>query len=235
MGLGDRVIAVSQAVRDSMASRGISNVRLRTVLNGTIGSARMPLPPPPPLGLKRPSVVFVGGLHPRKGIADLITAFDIARRTFPEVTLYLVGEGPNQHEYEQLVNDLGCSASVHFCGSQLDPRPYLRAADIFVLASHFDPAPLVLSEAREAGCAIIASNVDGIPELLDYGAAGILVPPARPERIAEELVRLLSDPAALLDYKRRSQNNLQNLSIQRVGNETVNIYRECMANPGSLK
>jgi glycosyltransferase involved in cell wall biosynthesis len=228
MGLGDRVIAVSEAVRRSMVSRGLPRKRLRTVLNGTIGSARMTQPPPPAHDLKRPSIVFVGGLHPRKGVADLITAFVIAQRSFPDITLYLVGEGPQQEQYQQLVKRLGCTASVNFCGAQLDPRSYLRAADVFVLASHFDPAPLVLSEAREAGCAIIATNVDGIPELLDNGAAGILVPPAQPEQIAEALMRLLQDPGALQDYKQRSQTNLQAFSIERVANETLDIYRECM-------
>lgn len=228
MGLGDRVIAVSQAVRDAMALRGISDDRLRTVLNGTIGSARLDFVLPPAQNLSRPSIVFVGGLHPRKGIADLICAFTIARRSFPDITLYLVGEGPNQTEYEQLVDRLGCQASVRFCGAKSDPRPYLHAADIFVLASHSDPAPLVLSEAREAGCAIIATNVDGIPELLEHGEAGILVPPAQPERIADALLRLLSDPMTLLDYKRRSQNNLQLLSVRRVATETVKIYHECL-------
>jgi glycosyltransferase involved in cell wall biosynthesis len=117
---------------------------------------------------------------------------------------------------------------VHFCGSQLDPRPYLRAADIFILASHSDPAPLVISEAREAGCAIIATNVDGIPELLEHGTAGLLVPPAQPEQIAEALMKLLREPSTLVDYKRRSQNNLQLLTIDRVARETVKIYDECL-------
>ena len=124
--------------------------------------------------------MFVGGLHPRKGVGDLILAFKMFLSRHPNAQLYLVGEGPNLKDYTALVADLGIAHCVHFVGAVNDPRPLLSAADIFVLPSRADPAPLVLSEAREAGCAIVASNVDGIPELLDGGDAGILVRQATP-------------------------------------------------------
>jgi glycosyltransferase involved in cell wall biosynthesis len=227
MGVGDRVIAVSKAVADSMAARGISSKRIRVILNGTVGSARLTGPSPTPKALVRPSVVCVGGLHPRKGIADLIHAFDIVRQRFPDTRLYLVGEGPTLAEYEELCRQLDCQQAVVFCGAEIDPRSYLQSTDIFVLASHFDPAPLVLSEARDAGCAIIATDVDGIPEMLDNGAAGILVPPGNPQALAEQIALLLSDPDALADYKRRSRVNIGSFSTERVAKATLDVYREC--------
>lgn len=227
MGVGDRVIAVSKAVAESMAGRGISSKRIRVILNGTVGSARLAGPLPTPKTLVRPSVVCIGGLHPRKGIADLIRAFDLVKQRFPDVRLYLVGEGPTLSEYELLCRQLDCQDNVVFCGAEIDPRTYLQSTDIFVLASHFDPAPLVLSEARDAGCAIIATNVDGIPEMLDDGVAGILVPPGEPQAIADQIVHLLSNPDALADYKRRSRINIESFSTERVANATLNVYREC--------
>lgn len=226
MGLGDRVIAVSAAGSKSMSTRGISAGKLRTILNGTIGAARLAGPMPPPQILSHPAVVFVGGIHPRKGVPDLIEAFDLAWQTCPEASLYLVGEGPNEAEYQQKVSSLSSRDAIHFCGSHVDPRPFLQAADIFVLASHFDPAPLVLSEAREAGCAIIGTDIDGIPELLDHGEAGILVPSAQPKALAEQLIRLLQHPDQLNDYRRRSLTNLARLSVRRVASDTIEIYRE---------
>ena len=73
MGLGDRVIAVSQAVADSMERRGVSKSKLRVVLNGTIGSPRLSAETPEAKIFNHPAIIFVGGLHPRKGVADLIS------------------------------------------------------------------------------------------------------------------------------------------------------------------
>ena len=86
--------------------------------------------------------------------------------------------------------------------AQDDPFPFLLGADIFVLPSHADPAPLVLSEAREAGCAIVATDVDGIPELLEHGKAGILVPVREPATLSEVLCSLVENSATLREWKR---------------------------------
>ena len=232
MGLGDRVIAVSESVESSMVRRGISKRRMRTVLNGTIGSARLPSPGPETEVLSHPAIVFVGGLHPRKGVGTLIKAFGLVSSRHPDARLYLIGEGPNRAEYEQLCNELGLDGEqVCFVGSLSDPRGYLRAADIFILPSTSDPAPLVISEAREAGCAIIATEVDGIPELLDDGKAGILVPPNDPERLAAAMDRLLRDPAELRQYRKRSSANLGALTVSRVASDTTRVYRECFRTP----
>ncbi len=113
---------------------------------------------------------------------------------------------------------------VHFCGSRPDPRSFMLGADVFVLASHADPAPLVLSEAREAGLAVIATEVDGIPELLEGGAAGLLVPPAAPERLAAALLEVLRTEQTLDHHRRRSQFNLEHLTLRRVATETLEVY-----------
>jgi glycosyltransferase involved in cell wall biosynthesis len=68
-------------------------------------------------------------------------------------------------------------------------------------ASHADPGPLILAEAREAGCAIIATSVDGVPEMLDGGKARILVPPKRTDLLANAIIRVLTDATLLLDLR----------------------------------
>jgi glycosyltransferase involved in cell wall biosynthesis len=119
---------------------------------------------------------------------------------------------------------MACGSAVTFLGAQDNPFPFLLGADIFVLPSHADPAPLVLSEAREAGCAIIATNVDGIPELLEHGKAGILVPAKSSARLAEALCTLVEDAKALQEWRQRSQFNLEHLRIERVAQQTLEVY-----------
>jgi len=226
MGLGDRVIAVSEAVGKGMRARGVPAGRLRVVLNGTLGTARhASQSAPAPLDLARPAALYVGGLHPRKGIGDLIEGVSRARAERPDLHLHIVGGGPCEAEYRAAVPERD-REHVHFCGSHLDTRGHMLGADVFVLASHADPAPLVIPEAREAGLAIIATEVDGVPELLEGGRAGLLVPPHAPERIAQALLTVLADAESLKDFRARSQINLQRLSLRRVADETLAVYGE---------
>jgi glycosyltransferase involved in cell wall biosynthesis len=226
MGLGTRVIVVSRAVGRSMVKRGIPDSRVKVVLNGTIGAARFARRKNTPCALDHPAIVFVGGIHPRKGLPDLFAAFDLVHAKQPQARLYIVGGGPHLDEYRALVASLPCAAAVTFVGDLDDPYPYLLAADIFVLPSHADPAPLVLSEAREARCAIIATEVDGIPELLLDGKAGILVPPHDSPKLAEQISRLISDPDGRALWRENSQIDIDFLRIERVATQTLAVYAD---------
>ncbi len=225
MGLATRVVAVSKAGYEAMLRRGFSQNRVRIVLNGSVGSPRLAdnfLP----ANIEHPAIVTVCGLHPRKGVSDLLYAFETVKAKFPKVHLYILGEGPMQGEYQHLSQSLGLENNVHFLGYRNDPREYLFAADIFVLASHADPGPLVIAEARNAGCAIIATNVDGIPEMLDHGKAGILVEPRHPEMIAKAIEELLSNDSFLKKYSDLAKQNVSRFTISRVCQDMDQIYNE---------
>ncbi|HEY9799223.1 MAG TPA: glycosyltransferase family 4 protein [Leptolyngbyaceae cyanobacterium] len=235
MGLADRVIAVSHAVADSMVRRGIPSHKLRVVSNGTLGSPRhRPLADYQPIPLQRPAITVVAGMYYRKGIAELITAFSKIAKDFPEAHLYLVGNGPDRSNFEAMAQNLPFSNRIHFEGFQPEPQRYMLATDIFVLPSHCESFGLVLTEAREAGCAIIASNVDGIPETLDKGQAGLLVPPKNSDALAGTLAQLLSDPIQLYKWKRRAQQNLERFSATKVSEETLAVYRELVSSKWSV-
>jgi glycosyltransferase involved in cell wall biosynthesis len=224
MGIGTGVIAVSDAVGRSMQKRGVPKSRLSVVLNGTIGSARFEARDRTPLRLGTPAIVFVGGLHPRKGLPDLFEAFGKVHAGNPASRLYIVGDGPYRDEYIKLVNSMDCSSAVTFTGAQNDPFPFLLGADVFVLPSHADPAPLVLSEAREAGCAVVGTEVDGIPQLLEHGQAGLIVPPRDPAALSAAICSLVEDSENLQQWKKRSQFNIDHLRIERVARETLEVY-----------
>jgi glycosyltransferase involved in cell wall biosynthesis len=225
MGIGTRVIAVSAAVGRSMASRGIPPSRIDVVLNGTIGAARLKDKDRAPLALPYPAILSVGGQHPRKGLPDLFEAFEIVNKKVA-ARLYVVGGGPLLSNYVAMVKRMSCADAVNFAGPQDNPYPWMTGADVFVLPSHADPAPLVLSEAREARCAIVATEVDGIPELLDNGAAGILVPPREPGQLARAISSLLEMPGELERWKANSQIGLDYLHVERVARETLAVYEK---------
>ncbi len=227
MGLADRVIAISHAVAVSMQQRGISPSKLRVVFNGTLGSPRCrPLSEIEPLPLHRAAITTVAGMFHRKGITTLIDAFTEMATRLPEVSthLYLVGDGDDRAEFERHAQKSLVSDRIHFEGFQPEPQRYLLATDIFVLASEREPFGLVLSEAREAGCAIVATHVDGIPEVLEGGKAGLLVPPNDVSALSKTLIQLLSSPRQLEVWRQRAPQNLGWLSVRRVHQETLAVY-----------
>lgn len=230
MGLADRVIAVSHSVKESMQQRGIPAQTLRVVQNGTLGSPRQKKVESGVL-LHRPAIATVAGMYQRKGISELIAAFEQLALDHSNAHLYLVGDGPDRAMFETQAQKSSVGDRIHFEGFQPEPQRYLQSTDIFVLASHREPFGLVLSEAREAGCAIVASQVDGIPEALDGGKAGVLVPPANVNALANQIARLLENPDQLNTWKHRAQQNLEWLRVKRVHDETLAVYLE-LVKPG---
>lgn len=228
MRLGDRVIAVSNAVAIEMNKKGIPLNILRVVLNGTLGvKRRLSINQKFDIQLNRPSIVTICGLHPRKGVNYLIDAFDKSYKNINlDSHLYIVGAGPNRAEYEQQASKLESNKNIHFLGAIEDTVSVLNQTDIFVLASLAEPAGLVLSEAREAGAAIIASNVGGIPEMLDDGEAGILVEVKNADHISKNLTKLLLNKELLSHHKERARKNVDKFHISRATNQTVQVYEE---------
>ena len=226
MGLADVVLCCGSAVRDTMRERGVPPERLHVVLNGTIGSPRLPDPMSvAPAPLARPAIVTVAGLTARKGIDELLAAFALVAPRFPEAHLHIVGDGPERARFESLARASPAADRIRFHGFQRDPTPFLRAADLFVLASRRESFPIVIGEARAAGCAIVATAVDGVPESLDDGVAGLLVPSMDIAALAAALERLLNDPAERARWARVAAAGLERFRVERMVAESVALYR----------
>jgi glycosyltransferase involved in cell wall biosynthesis len=231
MGWADRVIAVSAANARDLIKRGISPERVSVVRNAPIGSARLP-PQVPDIGVSKPAIVTVCGLHSRKRVEDILDAAAIVLQTFAHAHFYIVGEGPDLLKLQEKSKALDISESVHFVGYQADPLAWMKAADIFVLASQAEPFCLVLGEARSQGCAIIATNVDGNPEVLENGKAGILVPSLSPEHLAREINMLLSSEEKLQEFKLKAKTGIDWLVVDHMERGVHDVYSDALcANP----
>jgi glycosyltransferase involved in cell wall biosynthesis len=226
--LPERVIAVSSSVQTALIEQGVPAARVRVVLNGTLGSQRLS-PMPAPAVLNHPAIVTVAGMTARKGLAELIQAFAMLPPQHARAHLYLVGGGHEQPSFEEFARQSGAGERIHFEGFQVDPRPYLAASDLFVLASRRESFGLAVLEARMAGCAILATRVDGIPELLDQGRCGVLVPPLNPAALAEQMDRVLRCQDLRHKLRKEAATGLERFTVDRMSSEVLTIYTELLS------
>jgi GT2 family glycosyltransferase len=225
MRLGDHVVAVSEAEQRRLLAQGYSGERLHVVHNGTIGSPRDERQSSHHhIVIERPCIATVCGLEKRKAVDDLIEAFRLVAGRAPNWHLYVAGDGPERAALEKLAKDASLTSRIHFLGYVDNPKPVFDNADIFALASHAEPFGLSIAEARHAGCAVVCTNVGGIPELLEFGAAGALVEPGNPAALAAELAALMLNPLALQAARQRAKCNSQRFNVSRVASDYMRVY-----------
>jgi len=150
-------------------------------------------------GTREPVILFAGVLTPLKGIHHLLHAFAKVAQEFPEVRLEIVGRDENSEYAEELrqkVLRLGLNGRVSFVGevSQAELADRMRRACVFVLPSLSEGLGRVVVEAMATGTPVIGSHVDGIPEIVQEGLTGFLVPPGDEEALAERLRWVLKHP-----------------------------------------
>lgn len=227
--LADVVIAVSDGAAASLVASGVDRRRIRVVQNGPLFGARQSLVDGTgEVSLEHPAVVCVAGLVERKGVYVLLRAFEEAAATVEGLNLYFVGAGPERARLEELAGRSRFGARVHFAGFQRDPGRYLRAADVFALASLRDPFPLAALEARASHSAVIVSDVDGLPEAVEGGVAGIIVPAGDARALADALVSVLRSPEELAGFQQRAGRGLERFTAQRMARDTDVVYRQAL-------
>jgi len=132
-----------------------------------------------------------------KGLPILLDALAELKRDRHELDLVVAGDGPDRQALVQRACDLGLASQVRFLGYQspAQVRELLGQTDIFVMASFAEGVPVVLMEAMACSIPVVATRIAGIPELVEDGVSGFLVPPADAHSLAERITALLSDPA----------------------------------------
>lgn len=217
--LAQRVIVLSELDKVRFSRFAVLRRRVYRVENGVVDSVRFH-EKCPPVELRRPAIVTVAGLYSRKGIGDVLTALT---RMDEEAFLYVVGEGPQRAELESMAVDLGVEQRVVFVGFSPMAHSYMSSCDVFTLASHNEPAGLVLVEARMLGAAVVATDVGGIPSMLKPNA-GLLVPARDPSALAAAFDRLVSDFEELSLLRHRSLEGLEYYSVHRVAADVARVY-----------
>jgi N-acetyl-alpha-D-glucosaminyl L-malate synthase BshA len=171
-------------------------------------------------------LIHVSNFRPVKRVNDLVEAMGIAVKESEDIRLVLVGDGPERHRVELLVDKLGLRRNVLLTGYRMDIPNLLRCSDALILCSDTESAPLTLLEGMSSGLPVIATSVGGIPEMVLDGRSGFLVSPRSPEDLAEKILELNSD----LGLRRRMGGEARRTVLERFTSEKVvpqyeEIYR----------
>ncbi|MGH7216987.1 MAG: glycosyltransferase family 4 protein, partial [Nitrospiraceae bacterium] len=200
--IAHRIICVSDANRrDVIEECPAAAAKLRTVYNGVDPSA---FPSQPDrkrvreeLGITSgPILVVIARLTEQKGHRYLLQTIPSLLKTWPQLCCVFVGEGELHDALHRMAVDLAVARACRFVGVREDIADVLAAADVVVLPSLSEGFPFVLLEALAMGCPVVASRVNGVPELIEDHTTGLLVPPRDPQALAAAIREILSDPTA---------------------------------------
>ncbi len=142
-------------------------------------------------------LLTIGRLDRQKDLPTLLEAAAAsAPKTFCTLTFLLVGEGPDRRQIEDMIRDRGLVGRVHLTGWRADIPELLAAGDALILSSRWEGMPNVVLEAMAAGLPVVATQVEGIAELVIHGRTGLVVPRQSPRDLAAAIEKILTDPTA---------------------------------------
>lgn len=170
---------------------------------------------------------YVGRLREEKGVDILIRAIAILHKTNPNVVLVVVGDGPDLKKLKLLAQELGIENSVHWLGSKSQDEVFslFSVMDILTVPSRFEGFGLVAVEAMAAGLPVVASNADGLREVVKDGETGLSFESGNPNDLAEKLLFLLNKPDVRNYMGMAGRVRVQeNFSIEQYGQRIERLY-----------
>lgn len=211
-------VAVSErSAREVEAYARLPPGSVRTVHNGVPDLG--PIEPTPHDGVV---LVAVGRLNAQKGFDVLLQAL----QRLDGVRLLIVGGGEEHDALSGQAARLGLGDRVHITGWTERVRDFLSQGDIFVLPSRSEGFPLAIVEAMLAGLPVVASRVGGVPESVQHGETGLLVPKDDPEGLAADLQRLIDDPELRVHMGRRGRVAAKRFTDKRMAGAYLELWQQ---------
>jgi glycosyltransferase involved in cell wall biosynthesis len=230
-----RIISVSRAAVAGLVEAGVDPSRVDVIPSGIpLGRCITPasrellaglgVPPDVPLAVQ------VSALVRHKNPLGFVHAIAAARRRVPALHALLVGEGPLREEAAREVRALGLETAVHLTGFRTDPEALTAAADVVVLSSVAqEGTPGVLMDAMALGRPVAAMAAGGVPEVVEQGVSGIVVPIGDSEALGDAIAEIVSDPARASRMGAAGVERAKCFDIQRTVDRTIEVYRSLLA------
>lgn len=184
------------------------------------------------LGVSDKSLIYVGRLSYEKSIDQIMRALVIISRKNPSTKLIIAGDGPARQMLEKLAHTLKIEKNVCFlgfiCGQNL--LETLQTSDIFITSSKSENMPLSILEAMSVGLPIIGANALGIPEIIKNNYNGFLVPPDKPEIMAQKISELINNDSLIKKFSAASRALALEYSQDKIVKSLENIYNKLINN-----
>lgn len=184
----------------------------------------------PHKSIEYPSILFVGGLSKVKGIDTLLNAVPIIRKKILNLCLYIAGSGPEENKLKELVKELNIEENVNFLGyvSEIEKYSYYKSADVCVFPSIYEPFGIVLLEAMACGKPVVASNVGGIPFVVEEGKTGLLFESGNIEDLADKIMTILENEKLREKMGEAGRERAKEFTWDKIAERTVEVYKEIL-------
>jgi glycosyltransferase involved in cell wall biosynthesis len=233
-GRTQRLVAVSESLRHEMAGCFQAHGDSIEVIPNGVDTARFAPRIRGPDERRIRSVVgnrflcvTVASVSPVKSPDMLVQA---ARRLSDEVAFVWIGDGPLYDRTRKSIQEAGLEQRFKLLGAQPDVRPFLHAADLFVLPSRTEALPMCVLEAQAIGLPVVATNVGALPEIVLAGHSGLLVEPGNPQALAKSINDLRGQPAVRRDMGGRARGHVAaRFGIDRMIDRYEELYQSLIA------
>ena len=234
-----RVIAVSNGVADALKQQGVFQaVQIRVIHHG-INPDRYRFEKDNRQRRRNQllRVGMLGELSPNKGQPDFVRAAAIVAAQLEDVEFVIAGSdkstrGQNRREIETLIDACGLGNRIRLIDSIVDAPAFLSGLDLFVSASHTEAFGLAIIEAMACDVPVVATETAGAREIIEPNRSGRLVPVGGVEDLAKAMLELLSDKEQRERLaKNAGQMVAERFSLERMVDETEQVYREALAQP----
>ncbi len=213
------IIAVSEAVRRGLIENGVPADKVEVIHTG--------IEIPERVSREHPNNDFVighmGAFTEEKGQDVLIAAASVLRQSLPRARFVLAGEGPLLNAVRQ-----GAPRTVSFPGFVADPSAFFASLDLFVMPSRAEAWGLAALDAMAHGVPVIASDAGGLPEIVEPGNGGWLVPAGDPTALARAITVAASDPQRLRAEGEKARERARLFSIDAMVEQTEAFYRRLL-------
>ncbi len=168
-------------------------------------------------------------LRVEKALEVMISATGQLVQTFPDVHLVIAGDGPQREVLEAHTASAGLTGHVHFLGERRDVTPILKTVNVGALSSDWEGMPLFVLECMATGTPVVATNVGGLPEMVEHDRTGLLVPPRDPAALAQAIGALLADPERGRRLAQAAHERMESFTIDTVAHRFGELYEQLVS------
>ena len=225
--------AISESTREDLVARGVAAARIEVVYPGVDSTWFCPDRATP--RAEHPTFLYVGRLKRYKGVEIALRALAVARRTRPDLTLAVAGQGDDRPRLERVAGELGLGDAVRFLGfvGEDEKRRLLRRAWAVVFPSPKEGWGISNVEAAACGTPALASDSPGLRESVRHGATGYLVPHGDADALAQRLLALANDAALVMRLGRAARAFAEGLSWETAARATEAQLQRVIAQAGA--